>query len=68
MKKPTPRQIRSARESAKLSRTDAAALVYRSVRAWEKYETGERNMDPAIWELWQIKVREITGITGESDE
>ena len=57
-KAPSARQVRAAREAAGLSRTSAAALVYRSVRVWEKYETGERNMDPAIWELWQLKVRE----------
>lgn len=55
VKSPTPNQVRKAREKAGLSRA-AAALVYRSVRVWEKYETGERNMDPAVWELWQIKV------------
>lgn len=63
-KSPTPNQVRKAREKAGLSRADAAALVYRSVRVWEKYETGERNMDPAVWELWQIKVK----TTGDSHE
>lgn len=60
-KSPTPKQVRKAREKAGLSRADAAALVYRSVRVWEKYETGERNMDPAVWELWQMKVNTSSG-------
>lgn len=60
MKSPRPREIRAAREAAGLSRQDAAALIYKSVRAWEKWEQGERAMDPALWELWQIK-RESDG-------
>lgn len=63
-KSPTPQQVRRAREKAGLSRADAAALVYRSVRVWEKYETGERNMDPAVWELWQMKVNASSGYKG----
>jgi DNA-binding transcriptional regulator YiaG len=57
MPKPPPaRQIRSAREAAGLSRSAAAALIYKSMRAWEKWEQGDRAMDPALWELWRIKV------------
>lgn len=60
VKQPTASQVRKAREAAGLSRDAAAALVYRSKRVWEKYETGERNMDAAVWELWQIKVNGVT--------
>jgi DNA (cytosine-5)-methyltransferase 1 len=55
MKSPTPKQIRAARERAKLSRQEAADLIYKSVRTWEKWENGERTMDPAFWELWKQK-------------
>ena len=55
-KAPKPDEIRKAREHANLSRTAAAALIYKSVRTWEKWENGERAMDPAFWELWRIKV------------
>lgn len=53
---PTPDEIRAAREAANLSRPDAAALIYRSGRGWEKFENGQRTMDPALWELWTLKV------------
>jgi DNA (cytosine-5)-methyltransferase 1 len=58
MKSPTSQQIRKARERAGLSRKDAADLIYKSVRTWEKWENGERTMDPAFWELWQRKLTE----------
>lgn len=53
---PKPDEIRAAREAAGLSRDAAAKLIYKSVRSWEKWENGERPMDPAWWELWQLKV------------
>jgi DNA-binding transcriptional regulator YiaG len=55
-KSPGKRQIRSAREAAGLSRSAAAELIYKSARAWEKWEQGDRELDPALWELWQLKV------------
>lgn len=55
---PTPDEIRAAREAAGLSRADAAALVYSSVRTIEKWELGAQRMHPAIWELLQRKIRE----------
>jgi putative transcriptional regulator len=53
---PTPSEIRAAREAAGLTQTEAAALVYKTCRAWQLYESGERSMDPAYWELFQQKV------------
>ena len=53
---PSPAAIQAARLAAKLSRSEAAGLVVSSVRSWEKWESGERRMHPAIWELFQIKV------------
>ncbi len=55
MKSPTAKQIASAREKAGLSRIQAAELIYKSVRTWEKWEMGERPMDAAFFELFQIK-------------
>lgn len=53
---PKPDEIRAAREAAGLSRRDAAALVYATVRGWEKWELGERSMHPAFWELFRHKL------------
>ena len=57
---PSPEDVRSARESAGLTQTQAAALVYASLRNWQQWEQGEgassaRRMHPAIWELFRIK-------------
>ena len=56
MKTPTATQIRAARERLGLSRAEAAALVHRSARAWEKFEQG-RPIDQALWELWLLKAK-----------
>lgn len=56
---PTPKQIRSARDKAGLSRHEAATLIYKSQRSWEKWENGERPMDPAFFELFRRKVKEL---------
>lgn len=55
--KPSPEQIAKARERAKMTQAEAAALIYKKWRAWDRYEKGLRKMDPAYWELWQIKAK-----------
>ncbi len=52
---PTAAEIRASREAAGLSQTDAAALVYSGLRTWQHWESGDRRMHPAIWELFVIK-------------
>jgi DNA-binding transcriptional regulator YiaG len=54
---PTPADVRAARESAGMTQTEAAAVVYCTLRAWQDWESGERRMHPATWELWQIKTK-----------
>jgi DNA-binding transcriptional regulator YiaG len=53
---PCPAEIRAAREAAGLSQVEAGALLYRSGRNWQQWELGERRMDPALWELFRIKI------------
>jgi DNA (cytosine-5)-methyltransferase 1 len=54
---PSAAAIRAAREAARLSQTDAAALIHASLGAWQKWEQGVRRMHPAFWELFCIKIR-----------
>ncbi len=54
---PKPDEIRAARETAGLSRKDAAWLVHSSWRSWEKWELGMARMHPAIWELFVRKIQ-----------
>jgi len=53
---PTPKQIRQARLNAGLTQTAAAALIYKKLRTWQQWEAGDREMDPAFWELFKIKI------------
>jgi DNA-binding transcriptional regulator YiaG len=52
---PTPSEIRQARESAGLSTAEASALVHRTQRNWQQWESGARAMDAALWELFSLK-------------
>lgn len=52
---PSPDEIFGLRFNARLTQRQAAALIYRTERNWQQWEAGDRRMDPALWELWQIK-------------
>jgi putative transcriptional regulator len=54
-KGPTPKEIIAARNSAHLTQTEAATLVHNKLRAWQRWEAGDRTMPAAVWELFQIK-------------
>lgn len=54
---PTAEQVAKARDRAKMTQAEAASLIYKKWRAWARYEKGLRTMDPAYWELWQIKAK-----------
>jgi putative transcriptional regulator len=56
MDTPTPEQIKEYRRQASLTQTQAANLIYKSLRAWQQYEAGDRKMDAALWELFQLKL------------
>lgn len=55
MQPPKLKQIKQARESAGLTQTQAAELIYKKLRTWQQWEAGDRGMDPAFWELFKIK-------------
>lgn len=52
---PSPAEVRAARERIGYSQT-AAAVIYRTLRTWQAWESGDTPMDPAFWELWKHKV------------
>lgn len=58
---PTADEVRQARELAGLTLSAASGLVYRSVRNWQQWERAERQMDPALWELFNLKVKLLPG-------
>ncbi|WP_126223439.1 helix-turn-helix domain-containing protein [Burkholderia ambifaria] len=54
---PAPAAIKAAREAAGLTQSAAAELLYKTARAWQWWEAGDRGMDPALWELFLLKTR-----------
>lgn len=53
---PSPAEIRAARKAAGLTQTQAGALVGRSMRAWQDWESGARNMPTGLAELFRRRV------------
>jgi DNA-binding transcriptional regulator YiaG len=45
---------RAARKAAKLTQSQAAALIGAKLRTWQEWEGGRRNMPPAKWALFAI--------------
>jgi putative transcriptional regulator len=58
MKSPSPEEIKAARKAAKITQAQAALLTHVTMRGWQYWEAGDRDMHPAIWELFLIKVKE----------
>ena len=54
---PLPSDIQGARERAQLTQGQAAALVHTTDRVWRQWEAGDRQMHPAFWELFNLKVK-----------
>lgn len=54
---PSPAEIRAARIAEGLSKPEAAALVYVTPRAWGYWESGDRKMGLAYWELFLLKAK-----------
>lgn len=52
---PPPEMIRAARAAAGLTQTQAAALIYCTLRGWQDWEAGKRAMHPAFFELFLLK-------------
>lgn len=54
---PTPQQIARKRNDAHLTQTVAASMVHSSLRTWQTWESGHARMHPAIWELFNAKLK-----------
>jgi DNA-binding transcriptional regulator YiaG len=55
---PTPEQIASLRYRHSLNQVQFGELLYVGVRSVQHWESGDRDMHPALWELAQIKLGE----------
>lgn len=50
--------IKNARTSAALTQQQAADKVFVTVRAWQRWESGDREMSEADWELFLLKTNQ----------
>lgn len=62
--RPEPEQVRAARAAAGLTQTQAAETIGVSMRTWQDWESGQRQMHPSLMELFRIKT---TGGEEESE-
>jgi DNA-binding transcriptional regulator YiaG len=53
----TPEAIKAARAASGLTQTQAAALIYCTLRGWQDWEGGQRAMHPAFFELFLLKAK-----------
>lgn len=51
----SPARVLHARLAAGHTQTEAAALIYRTLRGWQDWESGARTVDPAAFELYLRK-------------
>ena len=58
-KQPSPEEIKQTRIDAGLTQTEAASLVHAQIRAWQRWESGERTISLDAWELFLMKVKEM---------
>lgn len=56
---PSPDILRTARNGLGLTQSQAARLAFVSLRAWVKYESGERAIPAPTWALFRV----LAGIT-----
>lgn len=57
---PSPEAIQTAREATGLTEAEAGGIVYSSTRDWQQWESGEKRLHPAIWELFCLKAPQGT--------
>lgn len=57
---PSTDQIVSARNAVGYTQKQAAEKIMHSVRTWEKWETGERRMHPALFDYFLLKTGQKT--------
>lgn len=52
---PTPEQVKAARAAARLTQSQAAAMVHTGISSWQEYEGNRKRMHPAMFQLFLIK-------------
>lgn len=68
---PTPKEIREARIASDLTQKACADMCLVTVNSWARYEQGKMQMSPPIWELFIMKVAQLSlqaNVTGKSKD
>lgn len=52
-------ELRALRKRAGLTQEQAAALIHAGLRTYHRYESGERQIPSAEWELLNIKLQKL---------
>jgi putative transcriptional regulator len=55
LKSPQSDQVKVTRKALGFTQKESAEMVHCSLRAWQLWEAGDRNMPAGIWELFVIK-------------
>jgi len=58
MNMPTPQIIKQARTESGLTQQEASKILGVSVKSWQSWEQGLRNMRPQMFELFLIKTKQ----------
>lgn len=58
---PDAETVRAARIDAGLTQEQAADIVHVDVRSWKYWESGERPIPAARWELFTLKLAQRAG-------
>lgn len=61
---PTPAEVRAAREKAGMTQTEAAEVIYGTLRAWQNWENDQdpveqRRMHSGLFELFLAKTGQM---------
>ena len=57
---PTPNEIKDARLSSNLTQEACAKMCLLTTNTWSRYEQGRVQMPPPIWELFILKVAQLS--------
>lgn len=61
---PSKEAIKKARMAAGITQKQAAELIYFSLRTWQEWEGGFRDMHESAWELFCIKLERLAKENG----
>tara|TARA_R100000008_G_C3451179_1_gene99442 strand:- start:120 stop:350 length:231 start_codon:yes stop_codon:yes gene_type:complete len=59
LRAPTPKEIKDLRTKTGLTVAQAANLIHKTARSFQRWERGDGDMPLAYWELFELKCKVI---------